>query len=79
MFCCALFLAVASYNWRYLQLLILEQPKVSKKKLDHSKALKDYPCKLDKKTGHLYVTENDGFWHQHKLLGLVNKVRECAM
>jgi hypothetical protein len=52
------------------------QPKAQKKKHDASNALKDYACKLDKRSGHLYLSDGDGIWFQHKLLGLVTKV--CA-
>ena len=48
-------------------------PKALKKKLDGGNALKDYSCKLEKRSGHLYLSETDGIWFQHKLLGLVTK------
>lgn len=48
-------------------------PKALKKKLDGGNALKDYSCKLEKRSGHLYLADGDGLWFQHKLLGLVTK------
>ena len=56
-----------SHAWCFVQ------PKPLKKKLDGSTALKDYSCKLEKRSGHLYLADGDGLWFQHKLLGLVTK------